>query len=105
LFSRFGLYAIAAAAVLLGLAYLDARLDRANEADALEKRVAEMAAEAAEKDAIAAALETKLQAVRMEATEINRKWSDLRAEKNRPVCRLDADVVGLLKSASAPDAR
>ena len=92
-------------AVLVLAAYLDSRLDRANEADALEQRVDEMNTAAAEKDRKAAALETELQAMRLQATEINRKWSSLRAEKNRPVCRLDDATRSLLKSAGSADAR
>ncbi|MBP3955378.1 hypothetical protein J8F10_08805 [Gemmata sp. G18] len=95
--------AVLAAIALFG--YLNSRLDRANEADALERRVEELNSAASEKDRKAAELETELQAMRLQATEINRKWSNLRAEKNRPVCRLDDATIGLLKSASAPDAR
>lgn len=96
------LIALSAAAVLAVLAYLDARLERADEADALEAQVYELRAAAAEKEQKAVALETELQASRLKATEINKKWSRVRAQQNRNPCQLDADTIGLLRAAGDP---
>lgn len=90
-------------AVLAALAlggYVKARLDRANEADDLARQVADMTKASTEKDEKVKSLEKKKQANRFQADEFNRQWSNIRAEKNRPVCQLDDPTRSLLRSAS-----
>ena len=95
----------AVVAVLVAGLYVKSVFDRAAEADALEKKVEEMALAAAKSDKAAVDLETELQDYRRQEKELNRKWSRIRADQNRNVCLLDEPTRSLLRSAGSGDAR
>lgn len=95
----------AAVAVLVAGLYVKSVFDRAAEADALEKKVEEMALAAAKSDKAAVDLETELQTYRRQEKELNRKWSRIRADQNRNVCLLDDPTRSLLRSAGSGDSR
>lgn len=88
------------ALLLLG-GYAKGIYDEAGQADVLRKQIAATAERIDHQNAIAKKTEAQLQAYRQTFATLNKKWNAVRANKDRAVCQLDPDTIGVLKDASS----
>lgn len=92
----------AAVAVWLSLAgyWLKGVVEEAGQADLLRQQIKATAKRIGEQNAIAKQAEAELQADRAALATLNKKWTAIRAQKDRAACQLDADAVRVLRDAA-----
>lgn len=95
------LVALGVFALLLLGAYAKGIYDEAGQADLLRQQIAATAERIDRQNAVAKRTEDDLQAARQNLATLNKKWNAVRAQKDRTVCRLDADTLGVLRAATA----
>ncbi|AWM37009.1 hypothetical protein GobsT_50940 [Gemmata obscuriglobus] len=95
------LIALGVLALLLFGGWMKGIYDEAGQADILRQQIAATAERIDRQNALAKKAEAEMQADRLALATLNKKWTAIRAQKDRAVCQLDADAVRVLKDASA----
>ena len=91
-------------ALLLFGGWMKGIYDEAGQADLLRQQIKATAERIDTQNAVAKRAEAQMQADRTTIAALNKKWTAVRANKDRAVCQLNADAIRVLKDASSGDA-
>lgn len=101
---KIGLIALAVVAAFGTGTYLKGKFEEAAQAKLLRAQIEATAKRQAEVEAVARAAEAALLTERQKSAMLSKKLGGIRASQTHSVCKLDPDVIGLLRDATArPD--
>ena len=95
------LIALGAFALLLVGGWMKGVYDEAGQSDLLRQQIAATAKKIDQQNTVAKQTEVELQASQRAFATLNKKWTAIRAQKDRAVCQLDTDTVRVLKDAGS----